>query len=399
MRVLVIDPFQGAAGDMITGALLHCGADRKLVTRAMRAVVSEPGIRTVKRAGIVAIKVETNAPQTRRSFDEVMERINAAAGVVPAPALEMAGRVFVRIRDAETEVHGKRVHFHEVGADDSIADVIGACVAFGSLGIDGVKVLPVALGSGTASGSHGFFPIPAPATSVILRDSGLTTVRGSGAGELCTPTGAALLSEFSARSCPADGPMRILATGYGAGSRDPDNIPNVIRTMVMETSGPGPDLSQDLVDVLETNVDDVTGEVIAHSLAVFMDAGARDASAMPILMKKGRPGFSVRVICPVESSPAIAERMARELGTLGIRCSPAVHRFIADRTIEDLAVDINGKRRCVPVKIGTIRGEVYMIKAEFEDARVWAQELRMPVRDVVQTIESAAKERFGKKTR
>ena len=390
MRILIFDPFHGAAGDMITGALLDCGADRDLVVQAMRSVVQEPGISEVSRCGIRAVKVDTHAAVTHRTLAEVMARLDAAAAIVPGPVLAMARRVFVRINNAEEQVHGIRTHFHEVGADDAIADVLGACVALHSLDVDGVAVLPIALGHGISTGSHGSFPVPAPATVAILKGSELATITGD-EGELCTPTGAALLAEFSTIA-PADtGAGRILSSGYGAGSRDPQGIPNVIRAMIVETAGSGAGLPQDCVDVLETNVDDVTGELIAYAITRFMDAGARDASASPIIMKKGRPGYLIRVICAGDRSAAIAELMARELGTLGVRCFPAIHRFIADRVIEEVEVEISGERRKIPVKCGSIQGEIYMAKVEFDRASNWARELGMPVRDVIDVIERAAR--------
>ena len=395
MRILVFDPFHGAAGDMITGALLDCGADRALVARAMQAVVAEPGITEVTRAGIKAIKVDTHAPPTHRTLGEVMTRLDGAAAEVSAPALAMARRVFERINAAEELVHGTHVHFHEVGADDAIADIIGACTALYSLKVEGVVVLPVALGHGTATGSHGVFPIPAPATVAVLKGSGLETISGADETELCTPTGAALLAEFSTIA-PADlGPHTILSVGYGAGTRDPQHTPNVIRATLIETTGPA--LPRDTVDVLETNVDDVSGEVIAHAITRFMDEGARDASAIPIIMKKGRPGFLIRVICSGDCSSEMAELMARELGTLGIRCTPAVHRFIAERTIEQVAVSIRGQKRTVPVKCGRIHGETYLVKAEFDYARDWAKELGMPVREVLHAIEETARTELTKR--
>jgi hypothetical protein len=389
MHILVFDPFHGAAGDMITGALLDCGADEKLVLSAMRSVVPDPGMTRVSRAGIQAVRIETHAPATHRTLADVMERLDAAAGIVPAEALAMARRVFERINAAEEKVHGAHVHFHEVGADDALADVLGACTALYSLGVDGVVVLPVAVGSGTATGSHGTFPIPAPATANILAASDLTIRPDGGTGELCTPTGSALLAEFSTMQPEDLGRYAIRSVGYGAGKRDPQEAPNVLRAMLVETTGKGIALARDSVDVLETNVDDVSGEVIACAITRFMEAGARDASAIPIIMKKGRPGFLLRVICAEESSAALAGLMARELGTLGIRCIPAVHRFIADRTIEKVDVEIAGSHRTIPVKCGLIAGEIYMLKAEFDAARDWAQELGMPVRDVIRIIERA----------
>jgi pyridinium-3,5-bisthiocarboxylic acid mononucleotide nickel chelatase len=391
MRILIFDPFHGAAGDMITGALLDCGADRETVMRAMAAAGAEPAVTTVTRAGIRALKVDTKATPSHRTLDDVMKRLDEAAPHVPAPALAMARRVFNRINAAEEEVHGAHVHFHEVGADDAIADIVGACTALHTLAVDGVKVLPITLGHGTATGSHGIFPIPAPATAAILKKTSLTVSPGEHAGELCTPTGAALLAEFS--SCDP-GPVAgytIRATGYGAGSRDPHHAPNVLRAMLAETAGSGDELSQDTVDLLETNVDDVTGEVIAHALARFMEAGARDASATPVIMKKGRPGFLIRVISLPETSAQLAELMAIELGTLGVRCIPAVHRFIAERTTEEVMVAIGNQSRRMAVKCGWVHGRIYVMKAEFGPAEEWARDLGIPVRDVIRAVEDAGR--------
>ena len=389
MRILIFDPFHGAAGDMITAALLDCGADRPLVLRAMQSVVAEPGISTVTRAGIRAVKVNTRASPAHRTLADVLARLDGAAGEVPAPALAMARKVFELINAAEEEVHGAHAHFHEVGADDAIADVIGACTALHSLGVDGVAVMPIALGRGTATASHGTFPVPAPATAAILRATGLATLSGPGEGELCTPTGAALLAGFSTINPSALGAYTIRTVGYGAGTRDPPHTPNVLRAMIVDTGTAEGTLPQDTVDVLETNVDDVSGEVIAYTLARCMAAGARDASAMPIIMKKGRPGFLIRVICQHHRSAGLAELMARELGTLGIRCTPAVHRFVAERTRMEIPVTISGQTRTVPLKCGWMHGSVCTLKAEFDPARDWAAELDVPVRDVLRAIEDA----------
>ena len=389
MRILIFDPFHGAAGDMITAALLDCGADLPIVLRAMQAVVAEPKISTVTRAGIRAVKVDTCATPVHRTFPEVLARLNEASGKVPAPALAMARKIFERINAAEESVHGAHVHFHEVGADDAIADVIGACTALHTLAVDGVVVLPVALGRGTATGSHGRFPIPAPATAAILKGTGLATLSGPVDGELCTPTGAALLTGFSTATPKDLGTYTILASGYGAGSWDTPDTPNVLRAMIVETDNIADKLPQDTVDILETNVDDVSGEVIAHTISLCMEAGARDASTIPIIMKKGRPGFLIRVICQNDRNAMLAELMARELGTLGIRCIPTVHRFIAERTVIEISVTINGQTRTMPVKCGWMHGAIYMLKAEFDPARNWACELKIPVKDVIRAIEDA----------
>jgi hypothetical protein len=161
--------------------------------------------------------------------------------------------------------------------------------------------------------------------------------------------------------------------------------------MLVDTAGPGDVLSQDTVDLLETNVDDVSGEVIAHAIARFMEAGARDASATPVIMKKGRPGFLIRVISLPETSAQLAELMALELGTLGVRCIPAVHRFIAERTIGEVMVAIGSQSRRMPVKCGRMHGRIYLVKAEYGPAEAWARELGIPVRDVIRSVEDAGR--------
>ncbi|MCX6682895.1 MAG: nickel pincer cofactor biosynthesis protein LarC [Methanoregula sp.] len=385
MRLLLLDPFHGASGDMIVGALLDCCADRELVVRAMRSVVADPGIAEVTRCGMRALKVETRATTTHRTLEEVLARCDQADA--PPEVLAMARRVFARIGSAEERVHGGHAHFHEVGADDAVADVIGACMAHHILGVDGVAVLPITMSRGTILGTHGTYPIPAPATMDILKGTGLTMRISEEDVELCTPTGAALLAEFITEKEPDLGTYSILVVGYGAGSRDPPDTPNVLRAMIVETEVTG--MMQDFVDVLETTVDDVSGEVIAHTITRLMEAGARDASAIPSIMKKGRAGHLVRVICTENKSAELARLMALELGTLGIRCTGAVHRFIADRTTENVEVVFNGQRRMLPVKCGWIGGRVYTLKAEFEPAQMWAAELDVPVRDVLQAVNEA----------
>lgn len=395
MRILIFDPFHGAAGDMITGALLACGADQKVVTDAMGAVVADPGIETVTRAGVRAVKVHTKATPARRTLADVERRLDEAAPAVPGDALAMARRVFARMNAAEEEIHGAHVHFHEVGADDAIADVIGACTALVTLRADGVAVLPVATGSGTVTGAHGTMPVPAPATAEIIKTAGLAVTTGTGAGELCTPTGAALLAEFSTLAPTDIGAYTILATGYGAGTRDPKDAPNVLRVMLVETTA----TKEDTVDILETNVDDVNGEIIGEALARFMAAGARDASATPILMKKGRPGYLVSVIALPENSPALARLMAEELGTLGVRCIPAVHRFVADRTTGTVEVTIRGHTKNIPVKYGLMDGRCYTAKPEFDAAKEWAEELGLPVREILRAINDAINKNTGAEDR
>ncbi len=391
MRVLVFDPFRGAAGDMICGALLHLGAKADPVAGAMRSVVADPDVRLVERAGIRAIKVDTRAPVVHRTLEQVLERVGQADA--PPEALEMARRAFSRIARAEEEIHGASPHFHDVGADDAIADIVGACTAFHLLRPDAVAVLPVALGGGSVSGPHGIYPVPAPATIAILRDSGLRIRYGSFEdGELCTPTGAALLAEFSASGDPGPLTGTLLATGYGAGDRDPPCIPNVLRVTLLER---GDAMERDSVDILETNVDDVTGEVLASTMAALMAAGARDVCAIPCNMKKGRPGHLIRVICDTERSGELASAMAVEMGTLGVRCVQSVHRFVAERDLIQVRVRIEGREREIPVKCGRIGESVFTLKPEFEAVQEWADSLGLPARKVARIVEEEAWKLLG----
>ena len=392
MRFLLIDPFHGAAGDMITGALLACGADETRVRSAMRSVVAEPTIGFVDRAGIRAIKVDTHAPVCERTLAEVEARIMQAG--VSDPVRSMARRVFHRIDAAERTVHGEKAHFHEVGADDAIADIVGACTALESLGVDGVMIRPLALGTGQVKTAHGSYPVPAPATLAILAGSPLEVMINAGeTGELCTPTGAALLAEFATTTSTCPEAAVVRAVGYGAGDRNPADVPNVIRIVLLETSAGT--LHHDTVDVLETNVDDITGEVLGAALARLMAEGARDASAIPCLMKKGRAGYLVRAICMPDDAERLAAVMAVELGTLGIRCQNSVHRFIADRTILPVKVEIQGKTAEIPVKCGLMEGRCFTLKVEFDAARTFADELGIPVREVIRRTEEQARARYG----
>ncbi len=386
MRILLLDPFRGAAGDMIIGSLVQLGASRELVMDAMASVVHEPEFLEVDRAGIRACRVRTHAPVVHRTLEEVLEKVKRAEA--PEPVISMAGRVFHRIERAERQIHGNMPHFHEVGADDAIADVVGACTALHSLNVDAVTVLPVSLGGGTISGSHGTYPVPAPATLVICSESSLQVRIGTADdGELCTPTGAALLAEFQTVPVPEPGTAGVKAIGYGAGSRNPSGIPNVFRAMLLETQDP----AGGQVDILETNVDDVTGEILASVVQRLMETGARDVCVIPCTMKKGRPGYLIRVICTRAQSGVLSGVIARETGTLGVRCIPAVHRFIAERSTFPVTVNCAGKESVVRVKCGIIDGKPYTLKAEYDDVDNLARESGIPARDISRTAEEKAR--------
>jgi pyridinium-3,5-bisthiocarboxylic acid mononucleotide nickel chelatase len=387
MRLLAFDPFHGAAGDMICGSLLSLGAPHEPVMRAMGSVVQIPRTEQVSRCGISALKIHTLAGPCQRTLDEVLDIVRSADA--PPQVIIQAEHIFHRIAAAEELVHGEtHIHFHEVGADDAIADVIGSCMAQHLIAPDRVITLPITMGTGTMTCAHGILPVPAPATVAIISQANLLVISGEHPGEQLTPTGAAILSEICDEGVSSLPPGKIVKCGYGAGSRNDPHSPNVLRVMLLECRG----LQEDVVDVLETNVDDISGEVMGTILAGIMEEGARDVVAIPILMKKGRPGYLVRVISSPDRSGVLAEMMARNLGTLGIRVTPAVHRFIADRSIHQIPVTINGITTDFPIKFGYIGETCYLVKPEFGFAGEYAKEHNIPVRDVLHFVEEAGRQ-------
>lgn len=405
MKILLFDPFNGIAGDMIIGALIAAGADSEAVRSAMSSVVAEPDFKSVVKHGITAVKVETNAERTHRNLDDVIEIVLRSSA--SKEVKDMAVRVFHRINAGETAVHGTVTHFHEVGADDAIADVIGACTAFLSINPDAVAVRPINLGCGYIHVEHGTMPVPGPATAEILKKSGLETFMDTDTetGELCTPTGAALISEFVAYRSGADSETagetaaamppcmphgKIIASGYGAGTKDLPRSANVLRAMILESDS----REENFVDILETNVDDVTGEVLSYTMQRIMDAGARDVSAAPLLMKKGRCGYLVRVICVPGTAAKFVKILSEELGTLGIRHIKAVHRSILHRTFEEVKLLINDETYLINVKIGWIDDAPATFKAEFEDVKKCALKTGMPMKNIAAMAENLALEQI-----
>lgn len=388
MRILLFDPFHGAAGDMIIASLLDAGADMQSVIDVMTSVVARPDITRVDRCGIKSLKIDTNAQKSHRNLNDVIEIVKKSTA--SKEAVEMAIRVFERIERGETKVHGAHTHFHEVGADDAIADVLGACTAFLSLDFDLVHIKPLNVGAGFVITQHGKYPVPAPATQEILQESGLLTIYDSdiSTGELCTPTGAALLSEFYCgnKHLPSG---KIIKTGYGAGTNNPKDTPNVLRTVILESDEKEDELT-DTVEILETNVDDVSGEILSYTMQKVMAEGARDISSVPVIMKKGRIGYLIRIICLKGESQKFVRILSEELGTLGIRHFQAVHRSVLKRTFEDIKLDINNSVHIINVKTGWIEGRPVTFKAEFEDARKCAEKTGLPIKQIAIMAESAA---------
>jgi uncharacterized protein (TIGR00299 family) protein len=380
VKICYLDAFSGISGDMTVGALLDAGAPAEPVLDALRRL--ETGARfeveKTRRGGIAASKFRVltdGAPHTHRDLRHILELI--ARAPLAQPARDNASAVFRRLGEAEAQVHGKaieQVHFHEVGAADSIADIVGACVALDLLGIEEIHASAINLGSGTVNTDHGVLPVPAPATAALLQ--GKPVYARGPAVELTTPTGAALAATLATTFGPLPA-MRITSIGHGAGDRDFTEHPNVLRVLIGERTG-APEAT--LVAVLEANIDDSSPQVLGHALERLIDAGALDASLSPLQMKKNRPGSLLRVIARPEDQERLAQIVFAETSTLGLRIYPA------ERRIED--------RRIVEVEtsFGKIRVKVSSHGAftpEYEDCRAIAERTGTPLPQVLAAAQAA----------
>jgi len=394
-KALIFEPFSGASGDMVIASLLDLGVDESEIADGIAAFNLRMEVEEVERGGIVAKKVRFIGGlggAEERSYPEIVRIIRDSG--LDSEIINNSLRIFERIADAEARVHGEdkqHLRFHELGAMDTIGDLVGSSIAFSSIHPDIVISTPISVGRGYVKTEHGLMPVPAPATLEILRRTDLLFQGGVSHSELLTPTGAAILGHFVHRSVASLPPLRITETGYGAGSRDLP-VPNVLRASLGE---PAMELATDMVGVLETNVDNVTGEILGNLIEVLMTEGARDVTIIPTLMKKGRAGHLIRVITAPEDAQRMAYLLMRETGTLGVREMEVRMRYIASREKEKMKVKIRGKEREVGVKIGrSADGELLNIAAEFEDAKRVASELKMPVKDVIKIVEGEARKNF-----
>ncbi|MDI3403398.1 nickel pincer cofactor biosynthesis protein LarC [Streptomyces cavernicola] len=385
-----IDATAGVAGDMLLGALIDAGAGLPVVQAAVDAVI--PGTvrlsqATVRRAGLRATKVaveplaEDHPHRTWRTIKDLI----AEAGL-PAPVRDRALAVFGRLAGAEARVHGVQVdevHFHEVGAWDSIADVVGVCAALHDLGVGRLTASPVALGSGRVRAAHGDIPVPVPA---VLELSAGWQVLSGGEGELATPTGMALVTALAER-CGTLPAMNVQRTGMGAGTKDTPGRANVVRIVLGTPLPAAPDSSREATDVvLEANIDDLDPRLWPGVLTALLADGASDAWLVPILMKKGRPAHTLRVLAPSAQVAVVRERMFRETSTIGVR-EWAVHKTALERTWVPVAVLGEGT---VPVKVAHRGGIIVQATPEFEDVAALASAHGLPVISVLDAADAAA---------
>jgi uncharacterized protein (TIGR00299 family) protein len=372
VKICYIDAFSGLAGDMLVGALADAGADSAAISRALDsfAIGAAISFDRVLRRGIGATKfhVGVNEPPKHRHLGGILKLIHAAD--LPEAVKLKAEQVFRVLGEAEASVHGvdiEKVHFHEVGAVDSICDIVGICLAFDMLGIERIYCSPINVGSGTVNTEHGVLPVPAPATARLLQGKPIYS-RGP-AVELTTPTGAAVVAAL-ATGFGAMPPMRIQSIGYGAGDHDFKEHANVVRVMIGEASGA---VEASTVTVIEANIDDASPQLIGYAMELMLEAGALDAVIIPVQMKKGRPGVLVQILAEEDKREELVAILFRETTTLGIRFHTAERRVQAREWVE-----VQTPHGIVRVKVGD-----HGFAPEYEDARRIASVSGIPLKQIL----------------
>ncbi len=386
--IAYFDCFSGISGDMTLGALLDLGVPLPWLREQIAALPLsgfEISVRQVAYSGIRAqrVEVEAHGDHDHRHYGDIRRLIEQSP--LPEPARLMALAIFRRLAEAEAGVHGctpEEVHFHEVGAVDAIVDVVGSALGFHHLGITAAAASPIPTGRGFVDCSHGRLPVPAPATAALLKN---VPVLGGGAEfELTTPTGAAIVTSLAQVFGPMPA-MTLRGTGYGAGSRNLEPGPNLLRILIGEPVGDtGPALGgfiQDRVVVVETSIDDMTPELFGFVMERLFAEGALDVVMIPVHMKKNRPGTQIQVLCTRERLPAVTHCVLTETTSLGVRCHEA-GRFMLAR--ESVTVDTSYGRIAVKRVRDPAGGE--RLVPEFEVCRRIALEKKVPIRVVYDTI-------------
>jgi uncharacterized protein (TIGR00299 family) protein len=389
--ILYLDCIGGAAGDMLLAALLDAGADGDAVREALAATGVEglELVRTrVERHGIGATHIDVvgaheHAHRTWRDVRAIVEAADLAEWP-RARALD----AFSRLARAEGSIHGlppEEVHFHEVGSLDAIGDVIGVCVAAASLGADEIVCSPLPMSRGFVRAAHGRLPLPAPATLEILREAGAPLVPLESGAELVTPTGAALVAAL-ATSFGAFPAMVARQIGYGAGTRDPEDVPNLVRAVLGETSSTLHERARPIY-LIEANIDDLSPELVPDAAAAATSAGAVDVWTVPAQMKKGRPGIVMSALARPLERDAVAESLLRHTSTLGVRLA-RFERYELERDF--VTVTVSGGD--VRVKRGWLDGELVNLAPEHDDCRAAAERVGRPVQAVWASALAAASE-------
>ena len=384
MKLAYLDCASGISGDMMLGALVDAGIDLTILNdavdslglRGVRLVAAE-----VRKKGFRAIqvRVEYEPEHVHRHLDDILALIDASR--IGPMARQMARQIFTRLAEAEAKVHGTtigEVHFHEVGAADSIADIVGAAVGWDLLGVDQIVASPVPTGTGRIHIAHGQCSIPAPATAELLQ--GIPLAQSSVSQELTTPTGAAILATLATSFGPLPS-MRIARIGCGAGQRDLEEQPNLLRLFLGETLQ---ERSEEQVWIVETNLDDISGELIGYATTRLWEAGALDVYVTPIQMKKNRPAVKLTVLCHGGQLEALETILFGETTTLGVRRWP-VSRQVLIRQPHRVQTEWGP----VEGKVGWLADESPRFTPEFESCRAMAVMHRLPLRTVYEAAQKA----------
>jgi len=390
-RIVYFDCASGASGDMLLGAVVDLGLPLEHLREEL-ARLPLGGYRVeargVVRSGLAATKVDVvvdEGQKPHRHLRNILAILEESS--LDAEVKERAGGLFRRLAEAEAAVHGtsvEKVHFHEVGAVDSIVDTVGGVLALRWLGASRFVASPLNVGTGTVTMSHGTFPVPPPATARLVAG---VPVYGEGEGELLTPTGALLVTAHASDYGPLP-MMRIEKTGHGAGGRDTPGRPNVLRLVVGDEDGAP---SGERVLVLETEVDDASPQLLGPLLDQLLSAGALDAFFTPVQMKKGRPGVLVTAIADPSKREALEELLFRETTTLGVR------RQVCERSVlERETVRVDTAYGPIRVKIGRRGGVVYNAAPEFDDCQRAAGEKGVAVKETLAAALAAWRARAGK---
>ncbi len=378
-RVGWLDLGSGVSGDMLLGALVGAGVPLATLSTALEPLGLPITLRRedVRRGGLAAVRVHVDVPaedQPHRTWADVRGLLDRLA----EPLRSSASDVFAALARAEAAVHGvpaDDVHFHEVGALDAVADVVGVCAGVAALGLDRLVASPIALGGGYVRTAHGRLPVPGPAVLALLADAAAPGSGGGADEELATPTGVALVTSLVSGYGPLP-PMRPTGTGTGAGGRDPADRPNVVRLVLGEALAVD---SPHQVAVLEANVDDLDPRAWPAVLADLLAAGALDAWLTPVLMKKGRPAHVVSALAEPVAVPAVRAVLFRETTTLGVRESGVARQVLARRF---RTVEVGGQPVAVKLGLGP-DGEVLNAVPEWEDVVRAAAALDRPVKAVL----------------
>ncbi len=373
MKICYLDAFSGISGDMTVGALIDAGADGTRLVQALEELGTGAKfeVEKTKRRGIAASKFRVLGGDTKghRHLKHILEIIDKSG--ISARAKQNASAVFQRLGEAEAKVHDisiEKVHFHEVGAVDSICDIVGACIGFDLLDVGAVYSSAVNVGSGTVKTEHGVLPVPAPATSELLTGKPIYS-RGPSL-ELTTPTGAAIATTLAAEFGPPP-PMRLIASGYGAGDYDFPEHANVLRVLIGETSGAE---ESTMVTVLEANIDDSSPQVLGYAMERLLETGALDVTLSSVLMKKSRPGTLLRVIAHPEDRETLARVIFEETSTLGLRI------YSAERRVKSRSMmNVETPHGSVRVKIS----EDGSFAPEYDDCRDLARKTGLPLKQIL----------------